>query len=94
MEIRNNEFSRKFETVINGNPLSVEYAIQERKLFITKIIVPEGATLEEEVSDFLREIINIAADKRLKVVPVHPKAAAFFRKNPSLKEMLPPGIRL
>ena len=94
MEIKDNEFSRKFETTVNGKAMSIEYAIQDRKLFITKIIIPEGEPMDEEVSDFLKAVIQIAADKRLKVVPVHPKAAAFFRKNPSLKEMLPPGIRL
>jgi hypothetical protein len=94
MEIKNNEFSRKFETSVEGKPLSIEYAIQERKLFLTKIIVPEGETLDNEVSEFIREVLKIATEKRLKVVPVHPKAAAFFRKNPTFKEMLPPGIRL
>lgn len=94
MEIKNNEFSRKFETSVDGKPLSIEYAIQERKLFITKIILPEGETMENEVSEFIREVLKVATEKRLKVVPVHPKAAAFFRKNPAFKEMLPPGIRL
>lgn len=93
MEIKDNEFSRQFETVSDGKMLSIEYSVQERKLFLTKVNSPEG-TDEEIVSDFLKEILSVAEEKRLKVVPTHPKVAAFFRKNPRYKDLLPPGIRI
>ncbi|MBY8961149.1 N-acetyltransferase [Flavobacterium sp. D11R37] len=94
MEVKDNEFQRQFETAVNGQQLSVEYSIQERKLFLTRINTPENFEDETAVADFIKEILAIAEDKRLRVVPVHPKAAAFFRKNPQYKEMLPPGIRI
>jgi hypothetical protein len=94
MEVKDNEFQRQFETTVNGQQLAVEYAIQERKLFLTKINTPEDFEDEAAIADFIKEILTIAEDKRLRVVPVHPKAAAFFRKNPQYKEMLPPGIRI
>jgi len=93
MEIKDNAFSRQFETTIDGKMLSIEYSMQEKKLFLTRINVPEG-TEEETVSDFLKEILAVAEEKRFRVVPTHPKVAAFFRKNPRYKDMLPPGIRL
>ncbi|OYQ38028.1 N-acetyltransferase [Flavobacterium cyanobacteriorum] len=93
MEIKDNEFSRQFETSIDGKLLSVEYSIQERKLFLTRINVPEN-TSEETVSEFLTRILDTAEQKKQKVVPTHPKVTAFFRKNPKYKELLPPGIRL
>ena len=95
MEIKDNEFSRQFETPIESKTLSVEYSIQERKLFLTKVNIPEGIEVEEEtLSEFIKGILEIAEEKRLRVVPTHPKVAAFFRKNPKYKEMLPPGIRI
>ncbi len=94
MEIKNNEFSRQYETTVDGHFLSVEYSEQERKIFLTKINVPEDFNDDEAVSDFLKEILDIAEEKRFKVVPTHPKIAAFFRKNPKYKELLPPGIRI
>ncbi|AWH85348.1 N-acetyltransferase [Flavobacterium album] len=94
MEIKDNEFSRQFETMIDGKMLSVEYSIQERKLFLTKVNVPEGIDEEPNVTDLLKEIMEIAEEKRMRVMPTHPKVAAFFRKNPRYKELLPPGIRL
>lgn len=94
MEIKDNEFSRQFETDVDGKMLAIEYSIQERKLFLTKVLLPEGFDNEEVVSEFIKNILDIAEEKRLRVVPTHPKIAAFFRKNPRYKEMLPPGIRL
>ncbi len=95
MEIKDNEFSRQFEATVNGKMITVEYSSQERKIFLTKINIPEDMEYDDdEVSDFLKEILAIAEEKRLRVVPTHPKIAAFFKKNPQYKEMLPPGIRI
>jgi len=94
MEIKDNEFSRQFETTVNGKMASIEYSVQERKLFLTRINVPEGVDEDPFVSDFIKDILEIAEDRRFRVVPTHPKVAAFFRKNPRYKDLLPPGIRL
>jgi predicted GNAT family acetyltransferase len=94
MEIKDNQFSRQFETAADGKMLSIEYSVQERKLFLTRINVPDGFDNEELLSEFIKNILDIAEEKRQKVVPTHPKVAAFFKKNPKYKEMLPPGIRL
>lgn len=94
MEIKDNTFSRQFETFSDGKLVTVEYSFQERKIFLTKVNVPDGFENEEFVSDFLKEIMAIAEERKLKVVPTHPKVAAFFRKNPVYKELLPPGIRI
>jgi len=94
MEIRDNTFSRQFETLADGKMVSVEYSFQERKIFLTKINVPEHFDNEEFITDFLKHIMEIATERKLKVVPVLPKIAAFFRKNPVYKELLPPGIKI
>ena len=95
MEIKDNQFSRQFEITVEGKMMSIEYSRQERKLFLTRINVPEGVDCDTIVFDFLSAILDDALEKKLKVVPVHPKAAAFFRKNSAkYKELLPPGLRL
>lgn len=93
MEIKDNEFSRQFETTVNGHSIKAEYSIQERKLFLTRLYADEGID-DTMTTDFLKEIMAIAEEKRLRVVPTHPKITDFFRKNPGYKEMLPPGIRI
>ena len=94
MEIKDNTFSRQFETLVNGKLVSVEYSFQEKKIFLTRINVPEGFDNEEFISDFLKDIMEIAYERKLKVVPILPKIALFFRKNISYKDLLPPGIKI
>ncbi len=93
MEIKNNELLRQFELETDKGLLSVEYSLQERKIFLTKLKGLEN-TVQEQASDFLKAVLSFAEDKRLKVVPTHPKIVSFFRKNPIYKELLPPGIRI
>ena len=94
MEIKDNNFQRQFEATSDGKLVTIEYSNQERKLFLTRIVLPEGFSDEEFVNDMLRQILDEAIGKNLKVVPTFPKIAAFFRKNPKYKELLPPGIKI
>lgn len=97
LEITDNAFLRQYECQFEGSFAKVEYAQQERKIFLTKLIIPEE--LEENAAfkdGFLRAIFaNIKDEKDLKVVPTHPKIAGFVRKNRhEYKEMLPVGIAI
>ena len=94
MEIKDITFSRQFETLVNGKLVSVEYSFQEKKIFLTRIYVPDGFDDEEFISDFLKNIMEIAYERKLKVVPILPKIALFFRKNITYKDLLPPGIKI
>lgn len=94
MEIKDNTFSRQFETSVNGSMISVEYSFQEKKIFLTRLNVPENFDDEEFISDLLKNIMAIAIERKLKVVPILPKIVIFFKKNPVYKELLPPGIRI
>lgn len=93
MEIKDNQLLRQFETHTTEGLLVLEYSIQERKLFLTKLNSPEN--LESEyVDDFIKMVLSTAEERKFKVVPTHPKIALFFRKNPIYRELLPPGIKL
>ena len=94
MEIKDNTFSRQFETFVDGKLITLEYSFQEKKIFLTRLNVPENFDDEEFITDFLKNIMAIAEERKLKVVPILPKIAAFFRKNPVYKELLPPGIKI
>ena len=41
MEIKDNAFSRQFETILDGKMISLEYSFQEKKIFLTKIHTPD-----------------------------------------------------
>ena len=39
--IKDNVFLRQFETTLDGHLAKIEYSSQERKVFLTKIVVPK-----------------------------------------------------
>jgi hypothetical protein len=94
MEIKDNVFSRQFETFLDGEMIILEYSFQEKKIFLTKIQTPDHFENEDFINDFLKDIMEIAYERKLKVVPILPKIATFFRKNATYKDLLPPGIKL
>ncbi|WP_413999107.1 GNAT family N-acetyltransferase [Flavobacterium sp. W1B] len=94
MEIKDNTFARQFEATAEEGLVSVEYSFQEKKIFLTKINTPEHFDNEEFISQLLSKIMDLVIQKKWKVVPILPKIVMFFKKNPTYKELLPPGIRL
>jgi len=94
MEIKDNTFARQFETTVDEGLVSLEYSFQEKKIFLTKINVPDTFTDEEFINDLLKNIMAIAYERKLKVVPILPKIALFFRKNTIYRDLLPPGIKI
>ncbi len=94
MNIKDNTFSRQFETHVNNQLITLEYSFQEKKIFLTRLNLPENFEDEEFITLFLKQIMEIAIENKWKVVPTYPKIASFFRKNPIYKELLPPGIRI
>lgn len=94
MEIKDNTFARQFETLIDGKMISVEYSFQEKKIFLTRINTFDGFENEDFIADLLKNIMDIAYERKLKVVPILPKIALFFRKNPVYRDLLPPGIKI
>ena len=94
LEIKDNTFARQFETLVAEGMVAVEYSFQEKKIFLTKINIPEGYDNEDFIVDFLKNIMDIAYERKLKVVPILPKIALFFKKNKVYADLLPPGIKI
>ena len=94
MEIKDNTFSRQFETIVDGKIVAIEYSFQEKKIFLTRINKPDSFEDDAFIDEFLKNIMAIAIERKLRVVPILPKIAAFFRRNPVYRELLPPGIKI
>ena len=54
LEITDNSFLRQFETTVNGHLAKIEYSSQERKVFLTKLVIPEEITKEGFKEDFIK----------------------------------------
>ena len=94
MEIVDNNFLRQFETKINGELAIIEYSVQERKIFLTKIFVPDMKSKEKFSELFISEVLEIIRDRNINVVPTASIITKFIRKNRKYKSLLPVGIRI
>ena len=94
LEIKDNSFLRQFETMVEGHLAKIEYSSQERKVFLTKLVIPESIVREGFKEEFIKCVLNHLQEQNLRVVPTSPQIAGFLRKNRQYKEMLPVGIRI
>ena len=93
LNINDNNFLRQFEVNIDDQLAKVEYALQERKIFLTKIILPENST-DEFKEAFLIEIFEIIKDRKLRMMPTSPEIKTFLKSKREYMELLPIGVRL
>jgi len=93
-EIVDNEFLRQFELKVDSHFSKIEYSLQERKIFLTKLIIPEDVKDEEFKGQFLRLVFENIQERNLSVVPTSPEIAKFIRKNRQFKSLLPVGLRI
>jgi hypothetical protein len=93
LEINDNNFLRQFEVSIDGKLAKVEYSLQERKIFLTKVIIPEN--LDDNFMDkFLSEIFEIIKEKKLRMMPTATEVKSFIKKNREYMNLLPVGVRI
>lgn len=93
--ITNNEFLRQFEAVIQDELITVEYSQQERKIFLTKLRMPDPLKDEGYLELFLEKLLGQIKEGTDRVVPTSPEIATFIRKNRrKYKDLLPVGINI
>ncbi|MDH3697862.1 MAG: N-acetyltransferase [Flavobacteriaceae bacterium] len=92
--IKDNSFLRQFEARFDGHLAKIEYSSQERKVFLTKLVIPEEISEKGFKEEFIKSVLHHIQGENLRVVPTSPQIAGFLRKNRQYKEMLPVGIRI
>ncbi|MEZ7495387.1 N-acetyltransferase [Leeuwenhoekiella aequorea] len=93
IELTDNEFLRQFEATIDGKMAKIEYSLQDRKIFLTKIKMPEGT--EDKMNDFIVTVFKEVEDRNISLVPTSPEIAKFMRSNRrKYKKLLPVGINI
>lgn len=93
-ELIDNTFLRQFQMDVEGELATIEYSLQDRKIFLTKLVVPENADDTTFVEDFLRLVMENIQERNISVVPTAPPIAKFMRRNRRYKSMLPVGVRI
>jgi hypothetical protein len=93
--IVDNEFLRQFEYTENDVLSTIEYALQDRKIFLTKLSVSDTINNDDLINDFIKAVLDIIKEKEsLSVMPTDPSIVKFIRKNRMYKSMLPVGVRI
>lgn len=93
-ELVDNDFLRQYEIKVDNQLAKIEYSLQERKIFLTKLIIPENVTDEDFTKEFLSLVFEQIGERNLSVVPTSPEIAKFVRSNRKYKRMLPVGLRI
>ena len=92
--LTDNPFLRQYELKVGVELVTLEYSQQDRKIFLTKLNIPEVLETETFVEDFLKIILEDIIEKDISVVPTSPPVAKFIRGNRRYRKMLPVGIRI
>lgn len=93
IELTDNEFLRQFEATFDNKMAKIEYSLQERKIFLTKIMMPEGT--ENHMKEFIVAVFNEVEERNISLVPTSPEIAKFMRSNRrKYKKLLPVGINI
>ncbi len=93
MEIKDNELLRQFEIISETGLIAIEYSLHDRKIFLTKFCENDNLDLDLQ-EDFIKNVLGIAEERNLKVVPTHIRFVKFFRKHRRYRELLPPGLKI
>lgn len=93
-ELIDNTFLRQFQLDVDGDLATIEYSLQDRKIFLTKLSVPESVADDVFVEDFLKLVMENIQERNISVVPTSPPIAKFIRRNRRYKSMLPVGVRI
>ncbi len=93
-ELVDNDFLRQYELKVNEELAKIEYSLQDRKIFLTKLIIPDSIKSEDFQDEFLRMVFENIGERNISVVPTSPEIAKFIRRNRKYKKMLPVGIRI
>ena len=92
--LNDNNFLRQYEIKVGNKIATIEYYQQERKIFLTKLNIPEVNNPEKFAEDFIKIVLEKINEKNISVVPTSPPIAKFIKRNRRFKKMLPVGIRI
>lgn len=95
LSVNDNEFLRQFELQVDGELAKIEYASQDRKIFLTKLEMSDSLKDQGYLEPFIEKVLDIIKEREIRVMPTSPTIARFMRKNRrKYKEMLPVGINI
>ena len=78
----------------NNHLATIEYSLQERKIFLTKILIPKEINEVDFEKKFIQLVFEDIKKRNLSVIPTCAPLISFLRKNKQYKELLPIGVKI
>ena len=94
LTINDNVFLRQFEVEVGEDLAKIEYALQDRKIFLTKLIIPISNTDQNFEETFIKEVFELIREKNIRIMPTSPEIRKFIKKHKEFKDLLPIVVRL
>tara|TARA_B110000003_G_scaffold65959_1_gene66770 strand:+ start:126 stop:431 length:306 start_codon:yes stop_codon:yes gene_type:complete len=85
LTINDNTFLRQYELEVGEDLAKIEYALQDRKIFLTKLIIPSSNNDSSLEETFIREVFEIIKEKNIRIMPTSPEIRKFIKKNKEFK---------
>ena len=85
---------RHFEVREGEMLATIEYQIQEKKYFLTKVHFPQEFEESGRGTEMLEKTLDMIEETGMRVVPMTKFVKDYFRKNRARKHMLPVGMHL
>ncbi len=94
MEVIDNKEMRHFEVRVGGMLAVIEYQIQEKKVFLTRVEFPEKFKADGRAEEMLERALDMIEETGMRVVPMTKFVKQYFREHREKKHLLPVGIHL
>jgi predicted GNAT family acetyltransferase len=95
IEVKKNEFLRQFEALVDNELIAIEFAEQENRIFLTKLVVSEHLADEGYDTLLIKTVLDLFLDSKTKIVPTCKEVKSFMRRNKmKYQKLLPVGIAL
>ncbi len=95
IEVSKNEFLRQFEALVDNELIAIEFAEQENRIFLTKLVISDHLSDEGYDTLLIQSVLDIHLDTKTKIVPTCKEVKSFMRRyKTKYQKLLPVGIAL
>lgn len=94
MEVVDNIEMRHFEVREDNQLAVIEYQVQERKYFLTRVDFPPDFEANGKAEEMMEHILDMIEETGMRVVPMTRYVKQHFRKHRHRKNLLPVGIHI
>lgn len=94
MNVIDNTEMRHFEVQEGDRLATIEYQIQEKKYFLTRVEFPPKFEESGKAEEMLKITLDMIEETGLRVVPMTKFVKQYFKSHRERKHMLPVGIHL